>query len=122
MIRKIVCTLLLLSFSLCTINMYADEPEHDGTTLHQTYDPKNKKRMPSKNFILCEVINDILLFEANFDYECMTVEITGDSTSGEIKNVITPFEPYVIIPQLSGECTIRCITDAGAIYESTLII
>ncbi len=122
MIRKIVCAILFLSISLCSYNSFADDPEQNGTTLNQIYDPKGKKRIPSRNLIRCEAVNDILFFDANFDYQYILVEIEATGIENSLEELITPSTPYVSVSTLSGECTIRCITDAGAVYEGAITL
>lgn len=119
--------LLFLTVFTCigAIPIHAEEPSESSSTstrLQRTYIPGHGKRVPNKLFIECILINNFVTFEANFDYEYMTVEITSNNTSGVIENVIIPFEPYVLISDLSGECTIRCTTDGGAVYEGILIL
>ena len=123
-------TLFLLLFLtvfawIGTAPIHAEEPSESTSTstrLQRTYTPGHGKRVPTKLFIECILTNNSVIFDANFDYEYMTVEIISDSTSREIESVITPFEPYVIIPGLSGECIIRCTTDTGVLYEGILIL
>lgn len=78
--------------------------------------------MPPMTFIDCEVINDMLVFDANFDYEYMNVEVTGSEINSVINSTFTFFEPYIITNRLSGECTIRCTTDGGSVYEGTITL
>lgn len=92
-----------------------------STTLY-LMGPNRGKRIPPKTYIQCEVVNEMVFFEPNFDYERMSVEITGSEIIGVIGRKFTIFEPYVIIPVLSGECTIRCTTDAGAVYEGMITL
>lgn len=91
-----------------------------STVLQRIYTPGHGKRIPPATFIYCEVVNEMVFFDPNFDYDCMNVEVTGPEISGIIQRKFTVYEPYVIIPLLTGECTIRCITDAGAVYEGSI--
>ena len=97
-------------------------PRKASTTLYEIKNFSGKKRIPPQRFIQCEVVDDMIFFDPNFDYDCMNVEITGTEISGIIQKKFTVFEPYVIIPLLTGECTIRCTTDGGAVYEGTIVL
>lgn len=113
----IVIAVLSLNFAFAT-----SPPKQTSIKLYEVTRDSGKKRIPPQRFIQCEVIDDMIFFDPNFEYDCMSVEITGAEISGVIERRFTIFEPYVIIPQLSGECTIRCTTETGAVYEGSIVL
>lgn len=121
MIKKFTCLLLLLvsSFAGMNMNLLADEPDNNKTTLTQVQNANNKKRIPSRTIIECEAINGVLVFNANFDYEYMDVEVSGPES---ILDVLTPTQPFIEAPTLPGTYTLRCTTDGGTVYEGTITL
>ena len=75
--------------------------------------------MPPMTFIDCEIINDMLVFDANFDYEYMEVEVSG---SESLSDILTQTQPFIEAPVLPGTYTIRCTTEGGAVYEGTITL
>lgn len=113
--------LTLISIALLSINFaFADTPPTpSSTTLNEITSLSGKKRIPSKRHVVCEVINNMLVFDANFEYEYMDVEVSG---SESITSVLTPTQPFIEVHFLSGTYTIRCTTDGGAVYEGTITL
>lgn len=85
--------------------------------------PSRGKRMPPMTFIDCEVINDMLVFDANFEYENINVTVSGTNLAVPIEGIFSKFEPYIVFPStLTGEHKVRCTTDSGAVYEGTITL
>ncbi len=65
----------------------------------------------------------MLVFDANFEYECISVSVSGEDATTPIEGTITPFQPYIIIPSsMIGEYSIQCTTEGGAVYEGTITL
>lgn len=125
MIKKFTCLLLLFVSSLAGMNLkiLADEPGNNKTTLTQLRSSNDKKRIPSRTFIECEAINGMLVFDANFEYEFISVSVIGEDATTSIEGTITPIQPYIIIPAfMIGEYSIQCTTEGGAVYEGTITL
>lgn len=85
--------------------------------------PNRGKRIPPMTYIDCEVMDDMIMFDANFDYESMNVTVNAPNLTVPIVGSFSVFEPYIVVPsRLTGESTIRCTTDGGAIYEGTIAL
>lgn len=121
MMKKLLSILIIISVHFLSLNFVnAEEPQTNKTgllTKHQ--ESNNKKRLPSRTYILCEAINGMLVFDANFEYVYMEVEISGPES---LSDMLTPLQPYIEAPALTGSYTIRCTTDGGAVYEGTITL
>lgn len=119
--RRFQHYLTLISIALLSINFaFADTPPTpSSTTLNEITSLSGKKRLPSKRHIDCEIINNMLVFDANFEYAYMEVEISGPES---LSDMLTPTQPYIEAPTLTGTYTIRCTTDGGAVYEGTITL
>lgn len=113
--------LTLISIAILSINFaLADTPPTPSSTkLNEITSLSGKKRIPSKRHVVCEIINNMLVFDANFEYEYMDVEVSGPES---LSDMLTPLQPYIEAPALSGTYTIRCTTDGGAVYEGTITL
>ncbi|HAB41297.1 MAG TPA: hypothetical protein DCE24_05520 [Porphyromonadaceae bacterium] len=125
MMKKLLSILIIISVHFLSLNFVnAEEPQTNKTgllTKHQ--ESNNKKRLPSRTYILCEAINGMLVFDANFEYECISVSVSGEDATTPIEGTITPFQPYIIIPSsMIGEYSIQCTTEGGAVYEGTITL
>lgn len=119
--RRFQHYLTLISIALLSINFaFADTPPTpSSTTLNEITSLSGKKRIPSKRHVVCEVINNMLVFDANFEYEYMDVEVSGQES---ILDVLTPTQPFIEAPTLQGTYTIRCTTNGGTVYEGTITL
>ena len=125
MIKKFTCLLLLFVSSLAGMDLkiLADEPENNKTALTQLRSSNDKKRIPSRTFIECEAINGMLVFDANFEYEFISVIVRGEDITTPIEGIITPIQPYIITPSsMIGEYSIQCTTNGGAVYDGTITL
>ncbi len=125
MIKKFTCLLLLFVSSLAGMDLkiLADEPGNNKTTLTQLRSSNDKKRIPSRTFVECEAINGMLVFDANFEYEFISVSVIGEDATTSIEGTITPIQPYIIIPAfMIGEYSIQCTTEGGVVYEGTITL
>ena len=65
----------------------------------------------------------MLVFDANFEYEFISVSVIGEDATTSIEGTITPIQPYIIIPAfMIGEYSIQCTTEGGAVYEGTITL
>lgn len=122
-IKRLLLLLVVLGYFSISAFPQDGTPQQSSKTITLYLMGANKgKRIPPKTYINCEVVNEMIFFDPNFDYDCMNVEVSGTEIGGVIERRFTIFEPYVIIPLLTGECTIRCSTEAGAVYEGSIVL
>lgn len=117
--------LTLISIAILSINFaFADTPTTPSSTkLNEITSLSGKKRIPSKRYVVCEVINNMLVFDANFEYEFISVSVIGEDNTTPIEGTITPLQPYIITPaSMIGEYSIQCTTDGGAVYEGSITL
>lgn len=111
MIKKFTCLLLLFVSSLAGMNLkiLADEPGNNKTTLTQLRSSDDKKRIPSRTFIECEAINGMLVFDANFEYEFISVSVIGEDATTSIEGTIAPpvLYPMALHPIRQSAVTIQ---------------
>lgn len=120
--KSILTTLLLLvSMTLPFAGVNAEEPTAIGSsTLVRSEKASDKRRVPSSTRIVCEVFADMIVFEANFDYEIISVSLSDEN--GITNATITPFEPFIISTLLPGTTYITCTTETGTVYSGELTL
>lgn len=111
--------LIVLIASIASLLSFAENPDSHSCTLKEKKNYSDKKRVPSIRFIQCEAINELFVFETNFEYAYMEVEISGPES---LSDMLTTTQPYIEAPTLTGTYTIRCTTDGGAVYEGTITL
>lgn len=116
---------IVILFLFCISYISAEPTQPDNTVNGHTSvltvkkgDP-HRPGKPSTNIILCTYENGILVFDANFEYEYMEVEI---SASESFSNILTSLQPFIEVPLLTGTYIIRCTTDGGTVYEGTITL
>lgn len=115
-IKHIIVTMVLF----IPLLLFAETPAESASgILHKVPTTSNKKRVPARTYIECSYENCMLVFDANFDYEYMEVEVSGAES---LSDILTPTQPFIEAPALSGTYTIRCTTDDGAVYEGTITL
>ena len=92
-----------------------------STTLIIKKDPNKRPNAPARYTIGCEYDNGILKFTLPPFVSWIEVEIEQYETVVFQTVVLSSF-PSTAISGLSGECTIRCTTDGGAVYEGTIVL
>lgn len=119
--KKLLSILIIISVHFLSLNFVnAEEPQtHKTGLLTKHQESNNKKRLPSRTYILCEAINGMLVFDANFEYEFMEIVVSGPES---LSNFLTPLQPSIEAPTLQGTYTIRCTTEGGAIYEGAITL
>ena len=111
---------IVILFLFCISYISAEPTQPDNTVNGHTSVLTVKKGdshrpgKPSTNIILCTYENGILVFDANFEYEYMEVEVSGAET---LSDILTPTQPFIGAPDLPGTYIICCTTDGGAVYE-----
>lgn len=116
---------IVILFLFCISYISAEPTQPDNTVNGHTSVLTVKKGdshrpgKPSTNIILCTYENGILVFDANFEYEYMEVEISG---SESFSDILSPTQPFIEAPALPGTSTIRCTTDGGVVYEGSIIL
>lgn len=120
--KSILTTLLLLvSMTLPFAGVNAEEPTAIGSsTLVRSEKASDKRRVPSSTRIVCEVFADMIVFEANFDYEIISVSLSDEN--GITNATITPFEPFIITTLHPGTTYITCTTETGTVYSGELTL
>ena len=122
---KKVLTLFLL---LCTLPLgivFADD-DNSSTNGNLSTDltiknPNGRPNAPARYHILCEYDAHTLTFTLPPFVSWIEVEIEQDETVVFQTVVLSSF-PSTSISGISGECTIRCTTDGGAVYEGTIVL
>lgn len=117
--KNVKKSLIILLASAASLLSFAENPDSHSCTLKEKKNYSDKKRVPSIRFIQCEAINELFVFETNFEYAYMEVEISGPES---LSDMLTPTQPYIEAPTLTGTYTIRCTTDGGAVYEGTITL
>ena len=117
--KNVKKSLIVLLASAASLLSFAENPDNNSCTLKEKKNYSDKKRVPSIRFIQCEAINEMLVLDTNFDYVYMEVEISGPES---LSDMLTPLQPFIEAPSLSGIYTIRCTTDGGAVYEGTITL
>ena len=117
--------LIVILFLFCISYISAEPTQPDNTVNGHTSVLTVKKGdshrpgKPSTNIILCTYENGGLVFDANFDYEYMDVEVSGPES---ILDVLTPTQPFIEAPTLQGTYTLRCTTDGSTVYEGIITL
>lgn len=117
-------TLFLIMCLLSIGSLRADDENQNSGSVSSTSliikkEPNKRPNAPARYTIGCEYGNGILKFTLPPFVSWIEVEIEQDETI-VFQTVVQSSFPSTAIPQLSGECTIRCITDAGAVYEGSI--
>ena len=106
-----------------SLSVFAEDPtnvQQEATTiLKKKKEVNDRPQIPSRNHIICTYENGGLVFDANFEYEYMEVEVSG---SESFSDILTPTQPFIEVSLLSGIYTIRCTTDGGTVYEGTITL
>lgn len=102
--KNVKKSLIILLASAASLLSFAENPDSNSCTLKEKKNYSDKKRIPSIRFIQCEAINEMLLFDTNFDYVYMEVEISGPES---LSDMLTPLQPYIEAPTLTGTVVFR---------------
>lgn len=121
--KRIFMAITMILLFISSFSALAEEPtnvqQNTTTILTNKKGVNDRPQMPSRNHILCFYKNGFLGFDANFEYEYMEVVISGPESCSDM---LTPMQPFIEAPALSGTYTIRCTTYGGAVYEGTLTL
>lgn len=121
--KRIFLAITMVLLFTSSLSALAEEPanvQQNTTTILTTKKGVNDRpQIPSRNHIICTYENGGLVFDANFEYGYMEVEVSG---SESLSNILTSTQPFIGIPLLSGTYTIRCTTDGGAVYEGSITL
>ncbi len=120
-LKNIIVILFLFCISYISAEPNYPDNTQKGHTLVLTVKRGDSHRpgKPSNNIILSTYENGVLVFDANFEYEYMEVEVSGAESFSDI---LTPTQPFIEVSLLSGIYTIRCTTDGGTVYEGTITL
>lgn len=112
----------LLSFGMLHADNEDSKTEGQvSTSLIIKKDPSKRPNAPARYTIECVYDNGLLKFTLPPFVSRIDVEIEQDETV-VFQTVVQSSFPSTPIPALSGECTIRCTTDSGAVYEGTITL
>lgn len=121
--KRIFLTITAGLLFVSSLSVSADDPtniQQEATTiLKKKKEVNDRPQIPSRNHIICTYENGCLVFDANFEYEYMEVEVSG---SESFSDILTSLQPFIEVPLLTGTYTIRCTTDGGVIYEGTVSV
>ncbi len=121
--KRIFLTITAGLLFVSSLSVSADDPtniQQEATTiLKKKKEVNDRPQIPSRNHIICTYENGIIVFDANFEYEYMEVEVSG---SESFSDMLTPTHPFIEAPDLPGTYTICCTTDGGTVYEGTITL
>ena len=123
---KKVLTLFLLLCIVPFVALFAEDGNNSPTeTANKTVLIKKgttgRPNAPARYYVLCEYDDHTLTFTLPSFVSWIEVEIEQDETV-VFQTVVQSSFPSTAISGLSGECTIRCTTDGGAVYEGTIVL
>lgn len=124
-LKNIIVILFLFCISYISAEPNYPDNTQKGHTLVLTVKRGDSHRpgKPSNNIILSTYENGVLVFDANFEYEYISVSVIGEDNTTPIEGTVTPLQPYIITPaSMIGEYSIQCTTDGGAVYEGTITL